>query len=151
MSAWTTLLQAEALAQALDRDDLVVLDCRFALAAPEAGAQAYLDAHVPGALYAHLEREPFRRACARCRSPSVADAQRLVAQLGAWGISPRHQVVAKTTATVPTPRAYGFSAQLGHAAVAVLDGGWTRWNARRSAGRTRHPHAAAGPLRGPIR
>ena len=34
--AWTTLVQAEALASALNDADLVVLDCRFSLADPEA-------------------------------------------------------------------------------------------------------------------
>src|SRR3546814_316307 len=35
--SWTTLVDARTLAAALEREDLVILDCRFSLAAPDAG------------------------------------------------------------------------------------------------------------------
>ena len=39
------------------RRRIAVLDCRFDLAAPGAGRQAYLAAHIPGARYADLNRD----------------------------------------------------------------------------------------------
>lgn len=130
MSAWTTLVQAERLAQALDRDDLVVLDCRFVLAAPDAGRQAYGDAHLPGALYAHLEHDLSGAHAAGAGRHPWPDAQHFVAQLGAWGVTEQHQVVAYDDGDgAYAARLWLLLRNLGHTAVAVLDGGWTRWNA----------------------
>jgi 3-mercaptopyruvate sulfurtransferase SseA len=57
MAGWTTLVQAETLAVALNRPDLAIVDCRFTLINSLAGESAYLDGHIPGAVYAHLERD----------------------------------------------------------------------------------------------
>ena len=57
MSGWTTLVQAETLSIALGRSDLSIIDCRFSLANPGAGESAYLLGHIPGAVYAHLDRD----------------------------------------------------------------------------------------------
>src|SRR3546814_16467640 len=50
--SWTTLVAARTLAAPPQRADLVILACRFSLAAPHAGPAAYADSHLPGALYA---------------------------------------------------------------------------------------------------
>ena len=50
---WTTLVSVETLREALGRPDLVIVDARFALADPGAGAAAHREAHLPGAGYAH--------------------------------------------------------------------------------------------------
>src|SRR3546814_18336032 len=55
-ASWTTLVDARTLAAALERADLVILDCPFSLAAPDAGQAAYAASHLPGAPYAHLDR-----------------------------------------------------------------------------------------------
>ena len=44
---WTTLVQAETLASALGEADLVILDCRFSLADPDAGERAWRASHRP--------------------------------------------------------------------------------------------------------
>ena len=130
MSGWTTLVQAETLATALGRPDLVVLDCRFSLVAPGAGEAAYRDGHIPGALYAHLDRDlsDMRRTGAgRHPWPEAAD---FTAKLGGWGITPQHQVVAYDDADGAfAARLWFLLRALGHAKVAVLDGGWKRWTA----------------------
>ena len=56
MAGWTTLVQADILSVALGRPDLVIVDCRFSLLDPNLGEQAWLGSHIPGAVYAHLER-----------------------------------------------------------------------------------------------
>jgi thiosulfate/3-mercaptopyruvate sulfurtransferase len=128
MTTWTTLVDAEALAAALGRDDVVVVDCRFSLAAPEAGEAAYHAAHVPGALYAHLDRDLSdhrKRAGGRHPWPDAAD---FGARLGAWGISPAHQVVAYDDGDgAHAARLWFLLHALGHERAAVLDGGWARW------------------------
>ena len=49
MSGWDTLVRAEELAAALGNEKIAIVDCRFSLADPQAGARAYAQAHVPGA------------------------------------------------------------------------------------------------------
>jgi len=130
MKAWTTLVDAAALAAALDRDDLVVVDCRFSLAAPEAGEAAYRSSHIPGALYAHLDRDlSDHRKPDGGRHP-WPDAEDFGARLGEWGISAAHQVVAYDDGDgAHAARLWFLLRTLGHDRVAVLDGGWARWTA----------------------
>jgi thiosulfate/3-mercaptopyruvate sulfurtransferase len=127
---WTTLVDAGTLAGSLDRDDLVVLDCRFSLAAPEAGPAAYAASHLPGALYAHLDRDlsdHSKRGGGRHPWPDAADFN---ARLGDWGITAAHQVVAYDDGDgAHAARLWFLLRTLGHERAAVLDGGWARWTA----------------------
>ena len=128
---WTTLVSPEALAAALGRDDLVVLDARFSLAEPGAGEAAYRMAHIPGARYADLDRDlsDHRKADAgRHPWPEAAD---FVAALERWGITPEQQVVVYDGAdgALAAARMWFLLRALGHTRVAVLDGGWARWTA----------------------
>src|SRR5260370_8197804 len=52
-----TLIDVDALQELLGQPRLAVVDCRFDLMNPEAGRQAYLRAHIPGARYANLNRD----------------------------------------------------------------------------------------------
>jgi thiosulfate/3-mercaptopyruvate sulfurtransferase len=131
MPDWTTLVTAEALADALGHDDLVVLDARFSLADPGAGATAYRAAHIPGARHADLDRDLCdlgKRGQGRHPWPDAAD---FTATLGRWGITPVHQVVVYDAGdgALAAARAWFLLRALGHARVAVLDGGWARWTA----------------------
>ena len=55
---YTHLISAEDLL-ALRASDTpcMVFDCSFELAQPSAGRAAFLDAHIPGAVYAHLDED----------------------------------------------------------------------------------------------
>ena len=128
--AWTTLVQPEALAAALGDADLVVLDCRFSLADPGAGERAWRAAHVPGARYAHLDRDLSdhgKRGQGRHPWP---DTSAFTGRLGAWGVTPARQVVAYDDGDGAfAARLWCLLRALGHRDVAVLDGGWARWAA----------------------
>ncbi len=89
MAGWTTLVQAETLAMALNRADLVVIDCRYTLLDPSAGEQAYLSSHLPGAAYAHLERDlsDMTPSSGDGRHPWPSAAQ-MASRLSRWGIGP---------------------------------------------------------------
>ncbi|MGN7725566.1 sulfurtransferase [Luteimonas sp. 22616] len=127
---WTTLVDVETLAAALDRDDLAILDCRFSLAAPEAGPAAYAASHIPGALYVHLDRDLSdhrKRGGGRHPWPDASDFN---ARLGDWGITAAHQVVAYDDGDgAHAARLWFLLRALGHERAAVLDGGWARWTA----------------------
>lgn len=131
---WNTLVPAETLAVALGRSDLVIVDCRFSSSSPGAGEYAYEHSHLPGAVYAHLERDLSdmgRRGGGNGRHP-WPDAATFTAKLGHWGILPHHQVVAYDDADGAMAARFWFLMRaLGHEKVAVLDGGFARWQALR--------------------
>ena len=127
---WNTLVQPEAVAAALGDAQVVLVDCRFSLADPEAGERAYRQSHVPGARHAHLDRDlsgPPGPGRGRHPWPDAADFSR---RLSAWGITPRSRVVAYDAGDGAfAARLWCLLRMLGHDAVAVLDGGWARWTA----------------------
>lgn len=129
-TCWSTLVQAEDLAAGLGREDLVVVDCRHSLSDPDAGAAAFASGHVPGAVYADMDRDLSGTAApgtggGRHPWPQARDFR---ARLGAWGITPHHQVVAYDGGDGAfAARLWFLLRALGHANVAVLDGGWSRW------------------------
>jgi len=126
---WTTLVAAETLAGALTSDHLVVLDARFSLADPTVGEAAYRAAHIPGARYAHLDRDLSDHSKPGAGRHPWPDAADFTAALGRWGISPKHQVVVYDAGdgALAAARAWFLLRALGHQRVAVLDGGWARW------------------------
>lgn len=129
--AFTTLISAAEVAAHLDDPDWVVVDCRFALADTEKGRRDYLAAHIPGAVYAHLDEAlsspiiPGRTG--RHPLPAIDD---FAATLSAWGIDERTQVVAYDDASAfIAGRLWWMLRWLGHDAVALLDGDWRLWQA----------------------
>jgi len=128
MSGWNTLVQAETLAIALSRPDLAIVDCRFNLANPLAGESAYLDGHIPGAVYAHLERDLSDMKPGGAGRHPWPQAETFTAKLGAWGITPQHQVIAYDDGEgAHAARFWFLMRMLGHEKVAVLDAGWKHW------------------------
>ena len=57
MASYTTLVTTATLAAHLDEPNWAVIDCRFALLDTEIGRSDYLAAHIPGAIYAHLDED----------------------------------------------------------------------------------------------
>jgi thiosulfate/3-mercaptopyruvate sulfurtransferase len=130
MSGWNTVVQAETLAVALDRADLVVLDCRHTVIDSGAGELAFQRGHVPGAHYVHLERDLSDMTKGGDGRHPWPQASVFTAKLTTWGITPKHQVVAYDDDTGAIAARLWFMLRLlGHEKVAVLDGGWSRWTA----------------------
>ena len=133
--AFTTLLDAATLHKLLresaarkdsaPRERLVLLDCRFDLADPDAGRQAFAKAHIPGARYADLNRDlsaPVTAESGRHPLPAPAVLQRFFA---AQGIGDHTQVVVYDEANGSfAARAWWLLRWLGHVEAAVLDGGF---------------------------
>ena len=138
-----TLISARELAQRLGDPALVVLDCRFDLARPDWGAEAYAAGRIPHARYAHLDRDlsaPVSRTSGRHPLP---EPLALGARFGAWGIGPDSQVVAYDQGPGAfAARLWWLLRWLGHTGVAVLDGGLAAWQA---AGFALETTAAAAP------
>lgn len=112
--------------------NVVIVDCRFALGDPEQGRQEYRSGHIPGAVYLDLNQDlssPVQRHGGRHPLPDLAT---FVAKLESVGIAsePMTQVVAyDATKGAFASRLWWLLRYLGHEAVAVLDGGWSAWQA----------------------
>ena len=125
----------------------VLLDCSHDLFDAEAGARAYAAGHLPGAQHLHLERDlagPQSAAGPRRggRHPLPARAA-WAATVARLGIAPGVAVVAYDGQGGPyAARAWWLLRWLGHAQVAVLDGGPAAWLA---AGGTLEPGQAPAP------
>ncbi|HBR97706.1 MAG TPA: sulfurtransferase [Gammaproteobacteria bacterium] len=128
-----TLISAPEL-DALRREPgaLCIVDCRFDLANPEAGATLWRESHLPNAVYAHLDND--------LSSPIVPgetgrhplpDPDALIAWLRSQGVSDDTQIVAYDDCNGGmAARLWWLSRWMGHAACAVLDGGMQAWEAR---------------------
>jgi thiosulfate/3-mercaptopyruvate sulfurtransferase len=125
----TTLVSGPELAAAVTaaRPDLKLLDCRSRLDDPAFGARAYAEGHIPGAIYADIDQHFAAPPGVGGRHP-LPDPAALAARLRAWGVSDGDQVVAYDDSGSPfAARVWWCLRWLGHAAVAVLDGGVSAW------------------------
>jgi thiosulfate/3-mercaptopyruvate sulfurtransferase len=131
---YTTLIGAAELAPHLEDPDWVSVDCRFELARPDWGAQAWAAGHIPGALYAHLDRDlAGPRTAASGRHP-LPDPAVLAATFSRFGIDDAVQVVAYDQGPgAYAARLWWLLRWLGHSRVAVLDGGFAAWERARLA------------------
>ena len=106
----------------------VLLDCGFDLADPAASGRAYAAGHLPSALYAHLDRDlAGHKTGTNGRHPLPAFSD-FAARVGGWGVEPGTQVVCyDNQGGLYAARAWWLLRWLGHAKVAVLDGGRAAW------------------------
>lgn len=129
MSA-AALISAAELADKVDNPEWLVIDCRFDLMHPEAGAAAYREGHIPGAVYAHLERDLSGPITAVSGRHPLPDPQRLCETFSRWGITTATQVICYDAhSNAYAARLWWLLRWLGHARVAVLDGGLQAWEA----------------------
>jgi len=148
----TTLIDPAALDGRLRDPDLIVVDCRFSLKDRDRGHREYLASHIPGAVYADLERDLSGPATGTNGRHPPPDPHILARTLGRLGIDRSTQVVAYDQDDGAFASRLWWSLRwLGHETVAVLDGGLTRWvaegHATASGEDTREPRTFAGTPR----
>lgn len=134
-----TLITPAELAQHVGDSRWVVVDCRFDLTDPGRGEREYLFAHIPGARYAHLDRDlSGTKTGTNGRHPLPA-IDEMAARFGALGIGPGSQVVVyDQDSGMYAARLWWMLRFMGHDGVAVVDGGlsaWTRHGGALEAGR----------------
>jgi len=108
----------------------LVIDCSFDLADPAAGERAFAEAHLPGAVYAHLDRDLAGAKTGRNGRhplPARADWAATLARLGATPA--RAVVLYDAQGGMYAARAWWMLRWVGHAAASVLDGGLQAWKA----------------------
>lgn len=141
---YTTLISAEQLlALRSSGAPLMVFDCSFDLMNPAAGEEQYRAAHIPGAVYAHLDtalsdegvvepdgtHRPHEDAASGGRHP-LPSREKFAMWLSSVGFSNEMQaVVYDRQKSNYCGRLWWMLKWAGHDAVAVLDGGLQAWQA----------------------
>jgi len=128
--AYSTLIAPEALAPHLGDPAWAIVDCRFALEDTGWGERAYAVAHIPGAVYAHLDRDLSGIKTGRNGRHPLPTREIVAGTFSRLGIDEATQVVAYSAQTdMFSARLWWMLRWLGHDRAAVLDGGFDRWTA----------------------
>jgi thiosulfate/3-mercaptopyruvate sulfurtransferase len=123
------LLSANRLERLAADGGCVIVDCRFDLADTAAGGKAFLEGHIPGACYAHLDDDlssPILTTTGRHPLPSTQDFARYLARIG-W-TEGRLLVAYDDCPGAIAARLWWLMRFHGQAA-ALLDGGIAAWKA----------------------
>jgi thiosulfate/3-mercaptopyruvate sulfurtransferase len=125
---FTTLIDTETLAAHLSDPACAVIDCRYDLRDEAWGQRAYDTAHIPGAVYANLDRDLSGAKTGRNGRHPLPDPGSLSETFGRLGIAGGVQVVAyDQDHGMYASRLWWLLRWMGHGDVAVLDGGLTKW------------------------
>src|SRR6187401_3542659 len=125
---YTTLIDTAVLAANLGDPSFAIVDCRFDLKDTSAGERAYAEAHIPGAVYAHLDRDLSGEKTGTNGRHPLPPVDVVKNTFARFGIDSAVQVVAYDQDTgMYASRLWWMLRWLGHQAVAVLDGGFAKW------------------------
>ncbi len=130
MTQFTSLINAAELAELKQfrPSNVKILDCRGRLGDADYGVQAYAAGHLPTASYLSLDDDLAAAAGADGRHP-LPDAAKLAARLAGLGVNAADQIVVYDDAGGAfAARAWWCVRWLGHAKVALLDGGMSAWS-----------------------
>ncbi len=120
-----TLVSTEELAQ---HPEWRVFDCRHDLANPALGEQQYLENHIPGALFAHLDRDLSAPKNGGNGRHPLPETRTFISWMGKQGLKPADQIVCYDGGPgVMAARLWWMLRWAGHEQVSVLDGGLAKW------------------------
>ncbi len=128
--AYTTLITASELAKNLSNPNWAIVDCRFSLDDTARGRRDYLQSHIPGAVYAHLNEDLSGQAIAgKTGRHPLPQQEKFVQTLSNWGIDSETQTVTYDDkgGAMTAARLWWMLRWVGHKDVAVLNGGWPQW------------------------
>jgi len=128
MPSFTTLIDIGSLAA--HDGELALFDCRAELGNPRWGEMQYAEAHIPGAQFLHLDRDLSSPITATSGRHPLPDPRVFAQRLGALGAGTGMQLVAYDQGNgAYAARLWWLARWIGHAQVAVLDGGIAAWRA----------------------
>ncbi|TAM57806.1 sulfurtransferase [bacterium] len=126
---YTTIVDPSTLYAHLDDPAWVIFDCRNDLANPAAGEALYAEGHIPGAYGVQLERVLTGVKTGRNGRHPLPEPGAFAHFLQAAGVGPATQIAAYDGGggDMFAARFWFLARWLGHAAVALLDGGYQAW------------------------
>lgn len=129
------VISAVWLHEHLNDPQVVVVDCRFALMQPELGEQQYQTSHIPGAYYLDLDRDLSSPVGQHGGRHPLPDPEAFAAKVRAIGVNsegssgPTLVVAYDDSRLAFASRLWWLLRYFGHLNVAVLDGGFSAWQA----------------------
>lgn len=136
----TTLIQTAELAEHLGDPGWLVVDCRYTLSDPDAGLNAYRRSRIPGARYLHLEDDLCGPRTEYSGRHPLPDPEAFSRTLARAGMHTHCQVVAYDDSFGSmAARLWWMLRWLGHEAVALLDGGFQKWQREKRELESVHP------------
>jgi len=142
---FTTLINEDELFKAYDDPDWIIFDARYDLMDKNAGKNAYLQEHIPGAIYVDLHDDLSRSPSTnkgRHPLPISTVINTLFTELGIH--SDMQVVVYDDNAGSFAARLWWMLRYMQHKNVAVLDGGWQSWlDAEHPTSKKSEPRVAA--------
>ena len=116
-----------------ERSQVVVVDCRFSLADPELGHQQDLTSHIPGAHYLDLNKDLSAPVGQHGGRHPLPNPDELANKLAAIGVNCQETLVVAydDSRFAFAARLWWLLRYLGHDRVALLDGGFSGWQAEK--------------------
>nr|WP_257350465.1 sulfurtransferase [Pseudalkalibacillus decolorationis] len=112
----------------LEDKNVIPVDCRFDLKDPKRGYNEYHEAHIPGAMYADLEKHLSGKVDEHGGRHPLPDMEGFLIFLGSIGIDGSKTVVVyDAQQSAMAARLWWMLKYVGHKKVYVLDGGYTEW------------------------
>ncbi|MFB6466075.1 sulfurtransferase [Cytobacillus sp. Hz8] len=112
----------------LHHDKIRIVDCRFQMGQPEAGKNAYLEEHIPGAVYFDLEKDLSSAVQTHGGRHPLPNLDSFKALLDDSGIDEETMVIAYDAGgEAYATRLWWLLNYVGHKKVAILDGGFHAW------------------------
>lgn len=124
------LIDGRSAVEHLNDETWLFVDCRFSLKDPGQGFRDYQKAHIPGAVYAHLDDDLSSKVIlGKTGRHPLPKKDVFVETCSRWGIGKDTQVVAydASAGQMAAARLWWLLKWAGHEAVAVLDGGFGIW------------------------
>lgn len=125
---YTTIVDRDAVQQHLKDPAWRIFDCRFNLGSPQAGREAWRKAHLPGAVYADLDRNLSSDITSESGRHPLPAPDDFVRTLQQWGLKTSDQVVVyDDVGGAIAARLWWMLTYIGHPATALMNGGYKSW------------------------
>mgnify|MGYP000904850190 CR=1 FL=1 len=125
---YTTLISEDVLFEEYDNPEWIIFDARYDLMDKNAGKDAYVQGHIPGAIYVDLHDDLSRPPSTNKGRHPLPTVETINALFSELGIRANMQVIVyDDSAGSFGARLWWMLRYMQHENVAVLDGGWQSW------------------------